>query len=172
MVFLTRIRPGLSLTHPRSFVSLFQYCIDGESTAPFGVDPVFVPTSSLFNPDEVANIGEYYTPREITSLGVPVGFYSEDTGNGDPGFPLVFDINLDQAGAQARLQALVDGLFLDNATDSLSLHLVTYNGEHDARRACSTCRNSGFARTQTLLQRIGDAFNHKVQNQMALLFTN
>lgn len=45
------------------------------------------------------------------------------------GFPVVFDINLDQNGAQNRLQYLMDGLFLDNATDVLTVQLVTYNGE-------------------------------------------
>jgi hypothetical protein len=93
------------------------------------VDPVFVPTSSLFDANAVAKIGSFYSPAENPPNGIPVGFYAEDTGNGDGGFPLVFDINLDQAGAQARLQTLVDGLFLDNATDSVSLQLVTYNGE-------------------------------------------
>ncbi|GAQ83617.1 Ca2+-modulated nonselective cation channel polycystin [Klebsormidium nitens] len=128
-LYMRQKRYGGELCKDKRFLSLFQYCIDGESIAPFGVDPVFVPTSSLFNPDQVANIGDYYSPEEITFLGVPMGFYSEDSGKGDPGFPIVFDINLDQAGAQARLQTLADGLFLDNATDSLLLHLVTYNGE-------------------------------------------
>ncbi|GAQ92259.1 Ca2+-modulated nonselective cation channel polycystin [Klebsormidium nitens] len=128
-LYMRQKRFGGELCNDKRFLSLFQYCTKGESIAPFGVDPVFVPLSSLFNPSQVAKIGDYYTPEEVTALGVPMGFYSEDSGSGDPGFPVVFDINLDQAGAQARLQMLVDGLFLDNATDTLLLHLVTYNGD-------------------------------------------
>jgi hypothetical protein len=52
------------------------------------------------------------------------------TEGGGEGYPLVFDINLDQMGATNRLQYLIDGLFLDNATDTLTLKLVTYNGQY------------------------------------------
>jgi hypothetical protein len=128
---LSRCIQSLTLSPPssRRFLSLFRYCINGKSTEPFGVDPVFLPTSSLFDANAVANIGSFYGPAEIASNEIPMGFYAEDTGKDDGGFPLVFDINLDQAGAQARLQMLADGLFLNNATESLFLQLVTYNGE-------------------------------------------
>lgn len=48
------------------------------------------------------------------------------------GFPVVIDVNLDQTGASNRLQYLVDGLYLDNATETLTVRLPTYNG----KRSC------------------------------------
>ena len=44
-------------------------------------------------------------------------------------FPLVFDINLDYPSTMSRLQYLVDGYYIDNATDSIDVTLVTFNGE-------------------------------------------
>ena len=59
----------------------------------------------------------------------------------DEGFPIVFDINLAQSQAQARLRYLEDGLFIDNATDVLKLRLVSYNGKapHDLHRNARSC---------------------------------
>jgi len=47
---------------------------------------------------------------------------------GYSGYPLVFDINLNADGADRRLQYLVDGSYIDNATRSITVSLVTYNG--------------------------------------------
>ena len=44
-------------------------------------------------------------------------------------YPLVFDINLDYTNTMNRLQYLVDGHYIDNATASVSLKLITFNGE-------------------------------------------
>lgn len=55
------------------------------------------------------------------------------------GFPLVFDVNLDQAGANERLQYMADGLFLDNATDTLTVALLTFNGKSAIAPLLSVC---------------------------------
>ena len=44
-------------------------------------------------------------------------------------FPVVFDINLHYEDAMNRLQYLVDGHYIDNATDSIDVQLLTFNGE-------------------------------------------
>lgn len=49
------------------------------------------------------------------------------------GYPLVFDINLNAQAADRRLQYLIDGSYIDNATRSITVSLVTYNGmPHDS----------------------------------------
>lgn len=46
-----------------------------------------------------------------------------------PTFQYIFDINFDNAEASESLQYLKDGFFIDNATKSLDVQLITYNGE-------------------------------------------
>lgn len=41
----------------------------------------------------------------------------------------MFDINLSQENAANRLQYLADALYLDNATDIVTVRVITYNGE-------------------------------------------
>ena len=41
----------------------------------------------------------------------------------------MFDINLDYTQAMNRLQYLVDGNYIDNATKSVQVLLTTYNGQ-------------------------------------------
>lgn len=47
----------------------------------------------------------------------------------EPAFDYIFDINFDNEEATASLKYLKDGNFIDNATKSLDIQLVTYNGE-------------------------------------------
>ena len=41
----------------------------------------------------------------------------------------MFDINLHYEDAMNRLQYLIDGHYIDNATDSIDVMVLTYNGE-------------------------------------------
>ena len=41
---------------------------------------------------------------------------------------IVFDINLDYTNAMNRLQYLVDGHYLDNATDNVDVTVMSFNG--------------------------------------------
>lgn len=67
--------------------------------------------------------------------------------NGDfTKFPLVFDINLDYTSAMNRLQYLVDGNYIDNATQSVEMLLTTYNGE--GSRGSLTGEGRGACRQQ------------------------
>lgn len=90
---------------------------------PFGSDPVFVQSSSLYN--SALKASDYYTTDELNSLGVPFGFFPS------PDDPYVFnvciDINADQSRANATLTYLRDGFFLDAQTKTLTFEIVTYN---------------------------------------------
>ncbi|GAQ78340.1 Ca2+-modulated nonselective cation channel polycystin [Klebsormidium nitens] len=126
-LFLHQTRLEASRCSNNRFEELFEFCIDdGQSVTPYGADPVFNPTSDLFNPD--ISVADYYLENELSPLGVPYGFFPKQTEGEGKGFPIVFDINLAQDQAQSRLQYLQDGLFIDNATDVITMRLITYNG--------------------------------------------
>lgn len=71
---------------------------DRWSTDPYGVDPSFVVSSSLFQPG--ANMSAYYAPGEISPFGIPYGFFPDSPGGAT--FSVFFDINMRQDAAQAR----------------------------------------------------------------------
>ncbi|GAQ79658.1 Ca2+-modulated nonselective cation channel polycystin [Klebsormidium nitens] len=126
LIHQTRYR-GSPCTSKR-FLNLFQSCGSGTSTEPYGVDPVFVPASPLYNIDVQPRVSQFYAPDEQNLRGTPRGFFPAEVAGLSSGFPIVIDVDLDQGGASDRLQYLVDGLFLDNATETLTLRLPTYNG--------------------------------------------
>ncbi|CAI5467894.1 unnamed protein product, partial [Closterium sp. Yama58-4] len=104
-------------------------CVRGESSKAFGVNPVFLPSSSLYNANAAANMTAYTNesfanPFELNAKGLPYGFQQLP---GSSRFPLVFDVNLDNGAATRRLQYLVDGFFLDNYTRSIDVVLITRN---------------------------------------------
>ncbi|CAI7833065.1 unnamed protein product, partial [Closterium sp. NIES-54] len=104
-------------------------CVRGESSKAFGVNPVFLPSSSLYNANAAANTSAYTNvsfanPFELNAKGLPYGFQQLP---GSSRFPLVFDVNLDNGGATRRLQYLVDGFFVDNYTRSIDVVLITRN---------------------------------------------
>ncbi|CAI5932184.1 unnamed protein product [Closterium sp. NIES-65] len=106
-------------------------CVRGESSEAFGVNPVFLPSSSLYNANAAANMTAYTNetfanPFELNAKGLPYGFQQLP---GSSRFPLVFDVNLDNGAATRRLQYLVDGFFVDNYTRSIDVVLITRNGE-------------------------------------------
>ncbi|CAI5462639.1 unnamed protein product, partial [Closterium sp. Yama58-4] len=98
-IFLYQERWGVKTCNPDKLLHLAGWCSNGTSREPFGVNPHFLPTSAIYDPE------------------------------GWEGYPLVFDINLDHRGAENRLQYLVDGLFIDNATRKLEVSFITHNGE-------------------------------------------
>ncbi|GAQ81488.1 hypothetical protein KFL_000810290 [Klebsormidium nitens] len=95
--------------------------------APFGIDPVFLPSSSLYN----ANLSalDYYKPEEISSLtGLPYAFYERESKAAGKGFNVLLDINLSAQRAQDWFTYLVDGRFFHRQTDEVSIQLLTFNG--------------------------------------------
>ncbi|CAI5981567.1 unnamed protein product, partial [Closterium sp. NIES-64] len=147
-------------------------CVGGESSRAFGVNPVFLPSSSLYNPNVAVSNTTAFTnqpfanPFELNAKGLPFGFQqlvsptspspmrttspsSPDPFLPLPGsgrFPIVFDVNLDNAGATRRLQYLVDGFFIDNYTRTIHVGLITRNAnEHlfTATKATLTVQSGG-----------------------------
>lgn len=64
---------------------------------PFGLDPAFNPSSSLFNSHAAANPGLYYNTSpgspEISALGNPYGFFPAEYNTSKAPFVLVFPVS-------------------------------------------------------------------------------
>ncbi|CAI7823370.1 unnamed protein product [Closterium sp. NIES-54] len=125
-----------SPSHPSPrFSSLFENCMNGISTAPFGVNPHFLPSSSLYLPDAYVALNDSLISADVDTMqpiatrpdGVPYGFQVAKAN--EKVFPVIFDINLDNEAATQRLQYLADSFFIDNATQSVSVAMLTYNGD-------------------------------------------
>ncbi|GJP53169.1 hypothetical protein CLOM_g12358 [Closterium sp. NIES-68] len=153
-LFLEQTRADGGPCRPSRFLSLFPYCANSTSRQPFGVNPAFLPSSSLYDPDAAAALASQSDPsdpggssstvdqsadgstvaspestelRAFQNRSVPYGFAPVQPNKA--AFPLLFDVNLDSRAAAARLQYLVDGFFIDNATRTITAQLLTYNGE-------------------------------------------
>ncbi|CAI5497442.1 unnamed protein product [Closterium sp. Naga37s-1] len=150
------------------FSSLFQNCMNGISTAPFGVNPHFLPSSSLYFPDAYVALNDSLASADVDTMqpiatrpdGVPYGFQvakANEKAN-EKVFPVIFDINLDNEAATQRLQYLADSFFIDNATQSVSVAMLTYNGAswHGVGVSRLGCR--AMPTPQWRLQYLADSF--------------
>ena len=101
------------------------------SSAPYGVDPMFVPTSTLF--DGTANASALYQQTELNSFNTPFGFFPDPLPDGTDGtgkstvFSVFFDVNMGQQRTEELLTRLTDGFFFDELTKSVTVELVTFN---------------------------------------------
>eukprot|EP00897_Mesotaenium_endlicherianum_P002775 jgi/Mesen1/2525/ME000160S01632 len=128
-VLIHQTRAMKSKCSGKRFDNIYNSCLDkNPSLTPFGVDPVFLATSSLYNPTLV--VSDFYPdPAQLTPLGVPLGFFHRQAKGYKNGFTIILDINLSHDKAAAALKYLQDGFFIDNATTSIFVQVVTYNGE-------------------------------------------
>jgi hypothetical protein len=92
--------------------------------ASFGTDPVFLPSSALYDDQVARRVTDYYGASETGAQGVPPGFFP--TGNNSV-FHVYFDGNLDQTRATDLVLYLGDGVFLDANTREVSMQTVVYN---------------------------------------------
>jgi len=94
---------------------------------PYGVDPVFLTTSTLYDEYIASRKALYYDVDDPTQADPlshqPYGFRHVGSG-----FPIVLDINLDQASARKRVTYLKEGFYIDELTKGLTLDLLIYNG--------------------------------------------
>lgn len=99
-------------------------------SAPFGRDPVFVPSSPLFQPS--INISAYYNTTEGSgdispNGGVPFGFFARPTRGKPVGYPVFIDNEATPGRAEEIMRFLHDGSFIDERTLALSVELIAYN---------------------------------------------
>jgi hypothetical protein len=95
----------------------------------YGFDAQFLSASTLYSAAVVEEQSILY-PQSTdydTATNLPYGFkfhkYSEYTG----GFPIFFDINLDNAKANNYITYMQDGGYIDSQTEEIKMYLTTYN---------------------------------------------
>jgi hypothetical protein len=106
--------------------------------SPFGVDPTFLESSSLYRETNADIIDDLYNTDEVYDTGVPYGFFV-DSGAGDdfgfPGdgqdyrFPIIFDVNTNASRASDMITYLRDGNYLDRQSSSFKMRIITFNPE-------------------------------------------
>ena len=106
---------------------------------PFGIDPVFVSSSQLYNGK--LSPQNYYSNQEfIPGSNHPYGFFPHqwNTGQQDNSFlsaesigqfKLFFDARLSADKARILVQFMKDGMFLSNKTDWIEMEIITYNAD-------------------------------------------
>ncbi|CAL6332541.1 unnamed protein product [Bathycoccus prasinos] len=100
------------------------------SVDPFGVDPVFSRSSSLFGGVDLENnIGKYYNISELPLSGVPNGFSvrSSDLEQGRNGFSVFIDIMSSNKQANRIVSYMREGNFIDTSTKSIVVKFATFN---------------------------------------------
>jgi hypothetical protein len=117
----------------QEYPGLDETCVQSErqfSATSYGINPVFVLTSSLANEDLFPKIGTIFSSEngDLNEQGLPYGFKYE--GEGDlAGFPIYFDTNIDNARANALLQYMREGVYIDHDTDDVKVKTLTYNAD-------------------------------------------
>ena len=109
---------------------------DRYDNSPYGVDPTFIPRSSLYRATNAGFKTTMYSDSEISSsTGVPFGFFKKQGGTGvdfeDTGyrFPIIIDVNVNVSRARDSLTYLIDGRYFDQQTRDIYLRLLLFNPE-------------------------------------------
>ena len=116
----------------KRFPTLAASCRDFNrpSVEPFGVDPIFSRSSSLFGGVDLENnIGKYYNVSELPVSGVPNGFRvrSSDLKKGKNGFAVYIDIMMSKKQANRMISYMREGNFIDSLTKSIVVNIAAYN---------------------------------------------
>ena len=110
---------------------------------PFGIDPVFQKTSSLYNGK--LSMRDFYADNELLGSGdsnassFPFAFFPHQWGTGDfkqsdyvsPGnvgvYKLFFDTRMSSQQSQMLVQFMRDGMFVSDKTEMIELEIISYN---------------------------------------------
>jgi hypothetical protein len=114
---------------------------------PFGIDPVFQKSSSLYNGK--LSISDYYADNEraeaseTNTSSYPFAFFPHQWQNG--GFKqrdyisqsnigvhkLFFDTRISSKQSQNLVQFMKDGMFISDRTEMIEMEIITYNADFD-----------------------------------------
>jgi hypothetical protein len=121
---------------------------------PFGADPTFIPTSTMYRATN--NVDDMYGTDERSSTNVPYGFFiNQGAANVnfpneyDDKFPVIFDVNMNRTRANDFVTYLRDGKYLDQQSAFFQLRFVLFNPETsmfvyvDAQ--CTASSGGGFS---------------------------
>lgn len=99
-----------------------------------GIDPVFSPSSRLFNGAIAGNQQDWYnsTPGspDLNINGYPLGFFRHPLPGWQDGFTVLFDTNLPQKRLRQMLLYLRDGRYLSQTlTSQVTATMLAYNAD-------------------------------------------
>jgi hypothetical protein len=136
-ILIYQKRSKLSYECSKRFSHLKVLCRTQESsTEAFGVDPVFKRGAEIYNLNLRDSVDSFYDVSNMNS-SLPKGFRQRqaDIEKGLNRFPVFFDILSRQSQAYRMLSYMIEGSFIDAATEELEVNIVSYNP--DLRRFIS-----------------------------------
>eukprot|EP00798_Chlamydomonas_sp_ICE-L_P008465 gene8465-4909_t len=110
-----------------------------DTVRPYGIDPVFLRSSTLYDTSLLDQYDLYYNTSnssEVGPTGVPLGFRWRNMKGYENGFPVLFEnrmrksdvsVDMKQERAANVMQYLMDGNYLDEQTKGLTAEILSYN---------------------------------------------
>ncbi|GIL59280.1 hypothetical protein Vafri_14181 [Volvox africanus] len=104
-----------------------------KTLVPFGVDPVFLPVSSLYDIRLSKNVNQYYNTTErsgeVSVTGAPYSYFHRKVQGLPDGFPVVLPSLLTEKRLKQMLTYLKDSNFLDRYTRRLTAEMLMLSTE-------------------------------------------
>ncbi|PNW72097.1 hypothetical protein CHLRE_16g682550v5 [Chlamydomonas reinhardtii] len=100
---------------------------------PYGVDPVFLPSSALYDSHLSDSTVQYYNTTagsgEVSATGAPYAFYHRPLQGYADGFPVVLPVELSSTRMADLLRYLQDANYLDRYSSSLGVRLLLFSAD-------------------------------------------
>jgi hypothetical protein len=123
---------------------------------PYGFDAQFLSASKLYNKFVVSEKNDIFPDStKLSPSGIPYGFHYIDMSAKKGGYPIFFDINIDKTKALDYITFLEDGGYLDEASGTLKMYMLTYNayaGVFGAMIVTFEFTSTGFINIETNVQ--------------------
>ncbi|KAG2451339.1 hypothetical protein HYH02_003943 [Chlamydomonas schloesseri] len=104
-----------------------------DSRHPYGVDPVFLPSSSLYDSRLSDSVAQYYNTTagsgEVAATGAPYAFHHRPLQGFADGFPVVLPVELSSARLADLLTYLQDANYLDRYSSGLHVRLLLFSAD-------------------------------------------
>eukprot|EP00798_Chlamydomonas_sp_ICE-L_P022445 gene22445-29559_t len=109
---------------------LLDQIFDTDAERSYGIDPVFLRSSTLYDTSLLDQYDWYYntsSSSEVGPNGVPLGFRWRNMKGYENGFPVLFENRMREEQASNVMQYLMDGNYLDYKTKGLTAEILSYN---------------------------------------------
>eukprot|EP00004_Rigifila_ramosa_P026068 TRINITY_DN7973_c0_g1_i1.p1 TRINITY_DN7973_c0_g1~~TRINITY_DN7973_c0_g1_i1.p1 ORF type:complete len:1397 (+),score=245.71 TRINITY_DN7973_c0_g1_i1:478-4191(+) len=111
------------------------------SFSPFGSNPIFVPSSPLYNPAvsvQMCEASGSIDSHTVSQYGIPTAFPAIKIPGKSrfDGFPIFFPNSFSQEEANDLAEYMTEGSYVDDNTRFITVRIVTYNGEKDLWANC------------------------------------
>ncbi|GLC42760.1 hypothetical protein PLESTM_001376800, partial [Pleodorina starrii] len=127
--------PGAHSSTSSSIVSFLLSLFRSETNSlhPYGTDPVFLPSSSLYDARLSDKVNQYYnvTPgsNEVSVTGAPYSYYAKRLQGYPDGFPVLLPNHLTEQRLRQMISYLKDSNFLDSYTRRLTAEVLALSTE-------------------------------------------